>query len=173
MAFRHVFLAVAALLGILAACSHKDAGGDYFCAGPDSYIYAPTSDCGTGITALDVEAPCAVKCIDPGYAECPGPCIVWRISALQPTASCGFTVHFKSAPDFSSFVTFEAVSVIDPCNDKVMGSQYYLSNGVASRSADASVETSVTSSDAALEADVSDSSADASDGAIREAGDGG
>ena len=159
MAIRRAVLAVALPLSVAAACSHKDLGGDVFCAGPDSYVNAPRNDCGRGITSLDVQAPCAVECIDPGYAECPGPCIVWRISAPEPT-SCRFTVHSANAPDFSDYAVFKAVTEIDPCNDKLVGGTYDLPD-IASRGSDASVETGAAPNDAALEADAaSDADAD-------------
>ena len=161
MALRHALLALASVVAVAAACSRKDDGGDVFCAGPHSYVNAPSNDCGRGITSLDVRAPCAVECIDPGYAECPGPCIVWRISAPQPT-TCRFTAHFTNAPDFSDDAVFKAVTEIDPCNDKLVGGTYDLP-GVASRGTDASVETGVMTNDAALEASVTDAGDASSD----------
>ena len=104
-------------------------------------LVAAGNECGTGITGLDVEAPCTAECDDPGYPpDCPGPCIEWKVSASQPT-TCRFTVHFKHAPDFSNVVSFEAVTPSSYCPDKIAGSWYTLPMGVASRSGDASVET--------------------------------
>jgi hypothetical protein len=162
MTLRKALLAAAAALSVFVACR---GGGrtDSFCAGPDAYVYAPNKDCGTGITALEVEAPCTATCDDPGYAECPGPCIVWKISAPKP-ATCRFIVHFKSAADFSAEVSFVPVTATDRCNDQLMASSYYLPNGLATRSADASVEASASPNDAALEADTTDASSDGADG---------
>ena len=170
MALRYALLGLASALSIFAACG-REGPPDFFCPSATAEVYVPNgNECGTGITGLEVEAPCTAECDDPGYPpDCPGPCIVWKVSASQPTA-CRFTVHFKHAPDFSDVVTFDAVTPSQYCPNEIAGSQYTLPMGVASRSGDASVETGAAANDAAVEADAP---SDAGDGAIADAGDAG
>lgn len=171
MPLRYVILGLASVLAIVAACSAGQGPVDTFCPNPDAEVLVPVgNECGTGITGLDVEAPCTAQCDDPGYPpDCPGPCIEWQITASQPT-TCQFTVHFEKAPDFSDVVTFQAVTPSQYCPSNIEGSQYTLPIGVASRSGDASVETGATPSAAALEADAP---LDAGDSAIADADDAG
>ena len=165
-------LAAAAVISVVAACSSGITEGP-FCPLQNSYVYAPVgNECGTGITGLDVQTPCVATCDDPGYPpDCPGPCIVWKISASE-VGTCRFTVHFTHAPDFSADVTFQTV-VQSGCPSEIAGSQYTLPVGVAMRSVDASAETGVRPGDAASEADATDASSDAGGGGIGDAGDGG
>ena len=75
MARRRARVVVALLLVVAAACCHKGEAVDYFCNPDAAYVYAPDHDCGAGITGFDVQGACAAKCANPGYAECPGPCV--------------------------------------------------------------------------------------------------
>jgi hypothetical protein len=165
-------LAVATVISVVAACSSGITEGP-FCPLRNSYVYAPVgNECGTGITGLDVQPPCVATCDDPGYPpDCPGPCIVWKISASE-VGTCRFTVHFTHAPDFSADIAFKTV-VQSGCPSEIAGTQYTLPVGVATRSADASVETGPPPNDAAVEADATDASSDADDGAVADAGDAG
>lgn len=158
MTARRTLFAVAAVLSIVAAC-RSEGEVDWFCAArADAIVYA-NHDCGANILGLDVEAPCTAECVNPGYAECPGPCIEWRIHAPQPT-TCQFTVHFKKGPDLSENAEFVAVIPTDMCPARMAGGDYYLPEAPPSF-ADAAVESGAPPNDAAPEADAADASSDA------------